>query len=87
MLPFTGGKGLPAEGREGVRTPPRPEGRGGREVVAAVLSAPMHRQGGERDCQSNLIMGGKITLSHLNQKKICHLFLYIYSPNILFSVT
>ncbi|CAB1445740.1 unnamed protein product [Pleuronectes platessa] len=39
MLPFTGGKGLPAEGREGVRIPPRPGGRGGREVVAAVLRA------------------------------------------------
>lgn len=39
MLPFTGGKGT--------RTPPTgPEGRGGREVAAAVPSASMHRQGG-----------------------------------------
>lgn len=59
MLPFTGGKGLPDKGREGVQTPLRPGGRGGREVVPAVPSAPMHRQRGERDWQNNLIMGGK----------------------------
>ncbi|KAG7241225.1 hypothetical protein INR49_025968 [Caranx melampygus] len=59
MLPFTGGKGLPAEGREGVRTPPRPGGRGGREVGAAVLGAPMHRHRGKGTGSTNLIVGGK----------------------------
>lgn len=54
MLPFTGGKGLPAEGREGVRIPPWPEGRGGREAVAAVLSAPMRRQGGKGTARTTL---------------------------------
>lgn len=37
-----------------MRTLPRPEGRGGRAVVAAVLGAPMHRQGGEGTGKSTL---------------------------------
>lgn len=52
--PLLGGKGLSSEGREGVRTPPRPDGRGGREVVAAVLTAPMHRQGGKEAGRTTL---------------------------------
>ena len=62
MLPFTGGMGLPAEGRggKGCRAPPRSGGRGGREVVAAALRAPMHRQNGGTGLAEQPYHGRKI---------------------------
>lgn len=84
MLPFTGGKGLPAGGREGVRTPPRPHGRGGREVVAAVLTAPMHRQGGKGTGRTTLSWEeNSCYLILIRNTEKYHLFLSVLFPKHL----
>lgn len=57
--PLLGGRICLLGGGKGWTCPPQPCGWGGREVVAAVLGAPMQRQRGERVWQNNLIMGGK----------------------------
>lgn len=43
-----------------MRSPPRPDGRGGREVVAAALTAPMHRQRGAKGLAEQPYHGRKI---------------------------
>lgn len=84
MLPFIGGKGLPAEGREGVPTPPRPGGRGGREVVAAVLRAPMHRHRGKGTGRTTLSWEEKFIYSiQFRNNEIYHFFFSLFPKHFI----
>lgn len=84
--PLLGGRVCLLGGGKGCTCPPQPDGRGGREVVAAVLRAPIPWQGGKGTGRTTLSWEEN-SYNHItirNNEMYHHCSLNLFSKYLIF---